>query len=143
MAREEATKGNDAESQSITKNAIARAPSVKEQNIIRKEMSSTEGSLTKVVPSPSLKRQSTAKTKSFNAEFNKMKTFLETKDFGNANEAILCMLQMDCQELKDVDEYFNGLFDYVQDIRNFQGISQVYENETLTLTAAYACSKTF
>ena len=49
------------------------------------------------------------------------------------------MLQMDCQELKDVDEYFNGLFDYVQNIRNFQGISQVYEDGTLTLTAAYAC----
>ena len=75
MAREEAAKGNDAESQKYYKNAIARASSVKEQNIIRKEMSSTEGSLTKVVPSPSLKRQSTAKTKSFNAEFNKMKKF--------------------------------------------------------------------
>ena len=49
------------------------------------------------------------------------------------------MLQMDCQELKDVDEYFNGLFDYVQNIRNFQGVSQVYEDGTLTLTAAYAC----
>ena len=139
MAREEAAKGNDAESQKYYENAIKRAPSVKEQNIIRKEMSSAEGSLTKVVPSPSLKRQSTAKTKSFNAEFNKMKKFLDTKDFGNANEAILCMLQMDCQELKDVDEYFNGLFDYVQNIRNFQGISQVYEDGTLTLTAAYAC----
>ena len=92
MAREEAAKGNDAESQKYYENAIKRAPSVKEQNIIRKEMSSAEGSLTKVVPSPSLKRQSTAKTKSFNAEFNKMKKFLDTKDFGNANEAILCML---------------------------------------------------
>ena len=57
-----------------------------------------------------------------------MKTCLETKEFVGANEAMLSMLQMDCQELKDVDEYFNGLFDYVQNIRTFQGISQVYED---------------
>ena len=68
-----------------------------------------------------------------------MKTCLETKEFVGANEAILNMLQMDCQELKNVGIYFNDLFKYVQDIGTFQGISQVYENETRKLTAAYAC----
>ena len=68
-----------------------------------------------------------------------MKTCLETKEFVGANEAILSMLQMDCQELKNVGIYFNDLFKYVQDIGTFQGISQVYENETRKLTAAYAC----
>ena len=61
------------------------------------------------------------------------------KEFVGANEAILSMLQMDCQELKNVGIYFNDLFKYVQDIGTFQGISQIYENETRKLTAAYAC----
>ena len=59
LAREEATNGNIDQSQKLYESAIAKAPSTKEQNIIRKEMSSTEGSLTKVVPGPALKRQST------------------------------------------------------------------------------------
>ena len=79
LAREEATNGNIDQSQKLYESAVEKAPSTKEQDIIREEMSNTDVSLTKVVPSPGLKRQSTAKTKSFNAEFNKMKTCLETR----------------------------------------------------------------
>ena len=165
MAREAAAGGNVDEAQKLYESAIAKAPRIKEQNVIRKEMSSIEESLTKVVPSPRLKRKSAiiggpfkrhiltgkvikighgrhdnlAKIQSFSVEFKKMKKYLEAKDFTNANEAILTMLQMDCQVLKNVDDYFNGLIDYVQDIGNFQGISKVYKKGTQTLTEAYAC----
>ena len=47
MAREEAARGNVGESQKLYESAIARSSSVKEQAVIRKEMSSTKGSLAK------------------------------------------------------------------------------------------------
>ena len=46
------------QAQKLYESAIAKAPRIKEQNVIRKEMSSIEESLTKVVPSPRLKRKS-------------------------------------------------------------------------------------
>ena len=65
LAREEATNGNIDQSQKLYESAVAKAPSTKEQDVIRKEMSSTD--VTKVVDEGcfkrALKRQSTTKTK--------------------------------------------------------------------------------
>ena len=43
MAREAAAGGNVDEAQKLYESAIAKAPRIKEQNVIRKEMSSIEG----------------------------------------------------------------------------------------------------